>query len=72
MTEILNDQLVLELERGFLERLNSREILSCMELQLRVTAKHYYWFKREGNSILTVLREKREFGCVGRSSVTAL
>lgn len=29
-----------------------------MELKLRVTAKHYYWFKREGISILTVLKEK--------------
>lgn len=64
MTEISNDQLVLELKRGFPERLSSREALSWIELQLRVTAKHYYWFKREGNSILTVLRKKREFGCV--------
>lgn len=72
MTEISNDQLVLELKRGFLERLSSRKVLSCKEFQFRVTAKHYYWFKREGNSILTVLRKKRGFGRVDRNSVRAL
>lgn len=50
MTEILNDHLILELKRGFLQRLS----IKCIELQLRVTAQHHYWFKGEGYSILTV------------------
>lgn len=41
-------------------------------MQLRVTAKHCYWSRREGNSVVTVRRKKTEFGHVDRSSVRVL